>query len=124
MMKRLTLSALCAATVVLPLLSTVSQASAGEVRNREVRQERRIEQGVNNGTIQPGEYRNLQRRETAINDTRLHDLQQNKGRLTPQERQQLNWRENQLSRSIYRDKHNPNDFNRTPVDSQFRTDLH
>lgn len=105
-MHRYILTVLSAAVFLTPLMFSVSKASAGEIYHREVRQQQRINQGVKNGTIQPGEYRNLERRETALNSTRQNDLKENDGHLTAQERRNLNQRENNLSNSIYRDKHN------------------
>ena len=105
-MKRFVLSALLATTALLPILTSAGNASASEVYQREITQQSRIYQGVKNGTVTPGEYRNLQRRETALNNTRQRDLKRNNGRLTPQEYRRLNARENNLSRSIYQDKHN------------------
>ena len=105
-MKRFALSALLATTALLPILVSAGKASAGEVYHRETTQQSRIDQGVKNGTVTPSEYRNLQRREAALNTTRQRDLRRNDGRLTPQEYRRLNARENNLSHSIYQDKHN------------------
>lgn len=105
-MKRFVLSALLATAVLLPVVAAAGNASAGEVYHRETDQQGRIFQGVKNGTVTSREYRNLERRETALNNTRQRDLRRNGGRLTPQEYRRLNARENNLSRSIYQDKHN------------------
>jgi len=101
MLKKVLCTALVAATFAAPLC-----AQAGEVLNREHRQENRIYQGVANGSLTRSEYDHLQAREAAINFSRERDLQRNDGRLTPREYWNLNRRENALSRSIYRDKHN------------------
>jgi len=100
-MKRFALIALSAFTILLPAV-----AQAGEFQNREVRQQQRIEAGVDNGTINRTEHRNLKRRETALNNTRRSDLRHHDGHLTTAEKRQLNRRQNNLSRAIYRDKHN------------------
>jgi len=105
-MQRSTLAILAAAVVFVPMVASMNQAIAGEVRNREVHEQQRIDQGVKNGTIQPSELRNLEGRIDKINQTRVSDLQKNGGHLTPQERRNLNRRENHLSHAIYRDKHN------------------
>ncbi len=104
-MKRLVISAFLTTAALLPVLASAGNASAGEVYHREVNQQSRIYSGVKNNTISPSEYRNLERRETALNNARERDLRRNDGRLTPQEYRRLNARENNLSRSIYRDKH-------------------
>ncbi|MEH1869843.1 hypothetical protein [Nostoc sp.] len=98
-MKRFAYAALCAAVIFLPTV-----ASAQEVYHREVHQQHRITQGVENGSINKREYRSLERKEASLNAARRHDLRN--GRLTSRERQQLNRRENSISRSIYHDKHN------------------
>lgn len=105
-MKRFVRSALLATTALLPLLVAAGNASAGEVYHREVNQQDRIYQGVDHGTLTPSEYRNLEHREAALNTARQRDLRRNDGRLTPQDYRRLNARENNLSRSIYQDKHN------------------
>ena len=97
-MLRFALPMLCAATLFMPLA-----ASAGEVHDREVNQQQRIFAGVKDGTINQREYRNLQRREAAIEVTRRNDLRD--GKLSRQEYKQLNQRADRLSQSIYHDKH-------------------
>ncbi len=94
----LSLTIIAAAVMLLP-----TTARAGEVLDREIDQQHRIEQGVRNGTINRQEYRNLERREASINRQRLYD---DRHGMTPAEREQLNQRLNHLSHSIYEDKHN------------------
>ena len=93
-------AALCIAVITAPVA-----AQAGEVRNREIRQENRIYQGVRSGELSRNEYNTLQRQETRLNDERTDDLQRNDGRLTWRQDARLNRQENRLSREIYRDKH-------------------
>lgn len=100
-MKRFALIALSAFTILLPAV-----AQAGVIQHREVYQQHRIEAGVDNGTINRKEYKNLEHRETALNATRVRDNSHHDGRLTTAEKQRLNQRENRISRAIYRDKHN------------------
>lgn len=97
------LAFLCLASVIAPL-----GAQAGEVRNREIRQERRIYAGVKNDTLSPREYAHLQRQEYRLNEQRNDFLHDGDGRdgLTRAQHRQLNREENHLSREIYRDKHN------------------
>jgi hypothetical protein len=91
-------------TLSLALLAPAA-AQAGEVRNREVRQENRIYQGVQNGSLSRGEYDRLQGREAQINAQRRYDLAHDGGHLTPSQYGRLNREENRLSGSIYADKH-------------------
>lgn len=100
-MKRFAVIALSTFAILLPAV-----AQAGEVHHREVNQQQRIYSGIRNHTINKREYRNLEGREASVNATRVRDLRHNDGHLTTTERRQLNQRENNISRSIYRDKHN------------------
>ncbi|MBD2298672.1 hypothetical protein H6G80_10170 [Nostoc sp. FACHB-87] len=98
-MNRFTYAAICAVAVFLPTV-----ASAGEIYAREVNQQQRIYHGVKNGSINRAELRQLERREASLEAARRRDIRSD-GHLTPQERRQLNRRQNRLSRTIYRDKH-------------------
>ncbi len=81
-------------------------ASAQEVRNRELNQQRRIGQGLASGQITARGAAKLEARESRINASRRADLAANGGRLTAGERRNLNRRENAASARIYTDKHN------------------
>jgi hypothetical protein len=100
-MNKALLAILCASSLLAPLA-----ANAGEVRNREGRQENRIYQGVRSGQVTPHEYDHLQSQEGRLNDQRANDLRRDDGHLTGSQYRQLNHEENHLSREIYRDKHN------------------
>jgi len=69
-------------------------------------QQGRIANGVSSGQLTAGETKNLGGRESNINSEVRSDRQANGGTLTQQERQQVNRQQNNLSRSIYNDKHN------------------
>jgi len=105
-MNKIVLTSLLAASLAIPAIVLPAAAQAGEVLNREHNQENRIYQGVANDSLTRREYGNLQAREASINTQRQWDLAHNDGHLTPQEYRSLNQRENNVSRSIYRDKHN------------------
>jgi hypothetical protein len=94
------LAALCIATLA-PMA-----AQAGEVRNREVRQETRIYQGTQSRQLTRGEYDRLQGSEARINDQRRNDLYRDGGHLTNAQYYHLNREESRLSSRIYVDKHN------------------
>lgn len=102
-MYKVALTALCALSMLTPLA-----AQAGEVSHRETRQQHRIYQGVQNGSVSPAEYNRLEREEYRLNAQRQRDLHDGDGRdgLDRGERVKLNREENHLSHRIYRAKHN------------------
>jgi hypothetical protein len=77
-----------------------------EVDRREARQQQRIEEGVENGSLNSHEAANLERREAKIHNEIQRDRAANGGRLTPAERAKINREQNRTSRAIYRKKHN------------------
>jgi hypothetical protein len=93
---------IAAVLIVAAPLSAFSQ----EVRNREANQQDRIGQGLQSGQITAHGASNLEKREASINQARRTDLAANGGYLTPGEQHHLNQREDNVSKKIYRDKHN------------------
>ena len=81
---------------------------ANEVNARQGNQQARINQDVRSGQLTPGETRNLESRDSSINREAQTDRAANGGRLTGQERAQINQRQNNVSNSIARDDHNAN----------------
>jgi hypothetical protein len=79
-----------------------------EVNNRQGNQQARINNGVRDGQLTPGETHNLENRDASINRQAQADRAANGGRLTGQERQQINQRQNNVSNAINRDDHNAN----------------
>ena len=77
-----------------------------EVNRRETNQQKRIANGINKGSLSPKETANLERREAGVERQEKADMAKHNGHLTKAEQRQLNRRENHISRSIYRDKHN------------------
>jgi hypothetical protein len=71
-------------------------------------QQQRIAQGVRSGQMTAGETRNVENREASINHQVAADRAANGGHLTAQEHEQVNQRQNNVSRSINNDKHNAN----------------
>jgi hypothetical protein len=76
------------------------------VNGRRFDQQGRIANGVSSGQLNAHETGNLEGREAKLNGEVHADRQANGGTLTPQERQQVNHQQNNLSHSIYDDKHN------------------
>jgi len=75
---------------------------------RAANQQQRIGQGVQSGQLTAHETGNLENREASIHNEAATDRAANGGRLTQQEHQQINQRQNKVSKSIYNDKHNAN----------------
>jgi len=82
-------------------LAVSGAAQAGEVRYRELREQKRIFNGVADHQLNRSQFGYLERHLDRIDDQRVYDLQTNGGRLTPKEYRQLNARENWLSNRIY-----------------------
>src|ERR1700758_5713727 len=76
-----------------------------EVNRREKNQQKRIARGVKNGSLNPKETRNLEKREAGVQKQEQADMAKQNGHLTKAEQRQLNRRQNRVSRSIYKDKH-------------------
>ncbi len=77
-----------------------------EVGQRRENQQDRIANGIRNGSMTAGEAARTEGREQSINRHIAADRSANGGRLTGQERQNINRRQNGASRQIYRQKHN------------------
>jgi len=77
-----------------------------EVGKRAENQQDRIGQGIQSGQLTAGEAAHLENNEAKINKEVRNDRAANGGKLTPQERKQVNRQQNRMSRQIYRDKHN------------------
>ena len=76
------------------------------VKNRLKRQQARINQGIQSGELNRGEAKRLERRDANIATDAKIDKAQNGGKLTPQERKNLERRLNKQSGRIYGKKHN------------------
>jgi hypothetical protein len=77
-----------------------------EVGKRAENQQDRIAQGIKSGQLTAGETAHLENNEAKINKEVHNDRAANGGKLTAQEKQQVNRQQNRQSRQIYRDKHN------------------
>ncbi len=74
------------------------------VRNRQIRQQHRITQGVRSGELTSGETRRLEREQGRIQADKLNAKAD--GTVTPRERARLHQEQDRASRDIYRLKHN------------------
>ncbi len=101
-MKRIVMSMMMGAM----LLGGVSNVLAqNEVNDRQRNQQKRIGEGVENGSLTPAETARLEKQESAIHHEVKTERQANGGKLTPQERRQVNRQQNRESKRIYRQKH-------------------
>jgi hypothetical protein len=86
--------------------SSTPASKEGSVNDRRQDQQDRIANGVQSGQLTAGETKNLESREANVNREIHADRTANGGTLTQQERRQVNRQQNNLSQSIYNDKHN------------------
>jgi len=112
------------AALLLPLCSAVGQTTnstsapvagpgvvdpghsgVNEVDNRLENQKDRIQQGVNNGTLDSQQAHRLARNDQRIANQEKRDMAANGGHLTRGEQKQLNRELNHNNRKIYREKH-------------------
>ena len=89
------------------LLGTANLVLAdNEVNERQRNQQKRIGEGVENGSLTAGETARLEKQEAAIHHEVKTERKANGGTLTAQERRQVNRQQNRESARIYRAKHN------------------
>jgi uncharacterized membrane protein len=93
-----------ATILIAPLSAQASQHYPHTINQRQANQQRRIFNGVKDGQISRQEYRNLERRSLSIQYQEKRDRLDG-GRFTPKERYQLDQRLNNVSGSIYGDRH-------------------
>ena len=97
---------ICMMTGALLLGSASVVLADNEVNERQRNQQKRIGEGVENGSLTAGETARLEKQEAAIHHEVKTERKANGGKLTPQERRQVNRQQNRESARIYRDKHN------------------
>ncbi|NIQ37879.1 MAG: hypothetical protein GTN81_04725 [Proteobacteria bacterium] len=92
--------------ILLMIIGLVSAdlALAGRVGKRQIRQQKRIHQGIRSGELTRGETRVLQREQRHIQ--RAKRFSRSDGTVTPQERLRLERAQDRASIHIYRAKHN------------------
>jgi hypothetical protein len=96
MKKMLTITALIAACL--------TTASAADIHAREVRQQKRIAQGVRTGNLTRHEAATLENKERAIHREIRRDRLDGPG-LTLKERRKITRQQNRMSRKIYQQSH-------------------
>jgi hypothetical protein len=78
----------------------------GTAGQRKTNQQARIAQGVKSGELTAHETSNLEAREASVNREERRMRAAGGGKLTAANRAALNNRQNKISNSIYKDKHN------------------
>ena len=76
-----------------------------EVGQRQREQQKRIGEGIENGSLNAREASRLEKQETHINREVARDRAANGGTLTPAEKAKVNRQQNRESKRIYRQKH-------------------
>ena len=85
---------------------------------REANQDQRIANGLRSGQMTSGEAARAERTQSNIDQQVHDDRAANGGKLTGQERQQINSEQNSASRQIYDEKHNGNTVKPNEVDNR------
>lgn len=86
---------------------TQAQPKTGnEVNQRDRNQQKRIGEGLENGSLTAGEAKKLETKETKLNREQRDMREDNGGRLTASEKAKVNRQQNRVSKQIYNKKHN------------------
>jgi hypothetical protein len=85
---------------------------------REANQDQRIANGLRSGQLTSGEAAKAERTQSNIDQQVHNDRAANGGKLTGQEKQQINGEQNAASRQIYNEKHNDNTVKPNAVDNR------
>jgi len=76
-----------------------------QVNGREANQQKRIANGINNGSLNAKQAGNLEKREASVQNREQKDMAAHNGHLTKAEQNGINRQQNRISKSIYKDKH-------------------
>ncbi len=96
--------------------SAFAQSATGQIIERNVNQQQRIEQGLQSGQLNTREATRLEREESRIE--RMESRAMQDGRVTQNEAQRINQAQNNVSRDIYREKHDAQTGNPNSPSSQ------
>ena len=89
---------------MISIFISADMAQAGRVGNRQIKQQKRIHQGLKSGELAPKEALRLEREQRHIQKTKQVVLKD--GKVTPKERLRLERQQNKANKHIYRLKHN------------------
>jgi hypothetical protein len=104
-MKRFAIKVMMAALLAGLGSAAWAQAPANEINERQRSQQKRIGEGVENGSLTAGEAARLEKQEGAIHHEVQQERKANGGSLTPEERRQVRRQQNRESKRIYKQKH-------------------
>ena len=82
------------------------QMKGGEIAQRKRNEQKRIGEGLENGSVTAGEAKKLETQQQGINKTEAGMREADGGKLTAADRKALNKQENQASKNIHAKKHN------------------
>lgn len=77
----------------------------GRIHTRQERQQKRIGEGVENGSLTAKETAKLEHKEAKLNREIRHERAADGGKLTAANRAEINRKQNRLSKEIYKEKH-------------------
>jgi hypothetical protein len=116
MNRTLLVTTLIAATTFGASFAAAAQTTSASTTQRDVKQEQRIENGLQNGSITTRENAQLQRDEAHVDRLQAHDMKD--GSLSPAEKARLAAVQNKASRDIAAAKNNGIDGNPLSASSQ------
>jgi outer membrane receptor for ferrienterochelin and colicin len=87
------------------MLAASGAQAEGRIQQRRENQQARIAGGIVSGQLTPRESARLERGEARLNGEIRDMREDNGGKLTPRDRRVVNRQQNDLSRRIYRQKH-------------------
>lgn len=90
--------------MMISLFISADITQAGRVGNRQIKQQKRIHQGIASEELTPGEALRLEKEQRHIQKTKQKVLKDDK--VTPKELLRLERQQNRANRHIYRLKHN------------------
>ena len=101
----LALMAAASAQTTTPTTSTTPTAKPAGVNQRHANQQKRIGEGLENGSLTAGEAKQVENKETRINKEESNMRKADDGKLTAADKAKLEGQENKVSKDIYAQKH-------------------
>ena len=96
-------TAIAAGLAACAIATAASAQNAADAVQRDVNQQNRIEQGLNSGELKTKEAGKLEREESRVDKMETNALKN--GKMTPAERRRIARAQNQVSKDIYKEKH-------------------